>query len=170
MSLYIPDDVKDIMYKYKHNLEMKEICKEIEQNSYHCMNCNTCLMNVITPMFLECNECFGRICSDCAAFLHYGEIQSKNCLNCIAKDAYIEEIQRVLGRKLENMEDDRFLTILSDHNLIDYEILVLVNYMKDLNKDDYNYPQELHDDINQFCTSEWGYDDTSSMLPLEYDL
>lgn len=170
MTLYIPDDIKDIIYKYKHNLEMKEICKEIDNNSYVCMNCNNSLMDIIVPIYLDCKECCGKICIDCSPFLYYGELKTGNCLNCMAKDSYITEIERILGRKLYYMEDDRFITILIEHNLIDYEILMLVNHLKDLDKDEYKYPQELHNDINEFCTSEWGHDDTSSTIPLDYDL
>lgn len=170
MSLYIPDDVKNIMYKYKHNLEMKEICKEIKFNSYTCINCNSNCMDIITPIYIKCNECHGKICIDCSAHLHFGEEKTKNCLNCIAKNCYLLEIERILNRKLECMEDDRFLTILDDHNLIDYEVLMLVNHLKDLETNEFSYAQELHNEINIFCTSEWGYDDTSSIIAIDYDL
>ena len=166
MSLYIPNDVKDIIYKYKHNLEMKKICKEIEHNLYNCMNCENELMDNIVPIYLDCNKCYGKICIYCAANLHDEEIKTGNCLDCISKDCYISEIERILDKKLQCMEDDRFLTILDDHDLIEYEVLMLVKRLKDIEKNQFRYPQELHNEINIFCTSGWGYNN----IPLDYDL
>lgn len=168
MSLYIPsnipDDIQDIIYKYKHNLEMKTICNELTDTFYECMNCNENCNEIITPIYLECNQCSKKVCLYCATNLHSGEINSGSCLECIVKNLYLKEIERILDRKLEIMEDDRFLTILQEHQLIDYEIYVLVNHLKDIQKGTYKYPQQLHDDINTFATSEWGFNESSSLM------
>lgn len=171
MSLYIPDDIKNIMYKYKHNLEMKEVCNELEKSFYTCTYCSEHSSININPIFLSCKVCQDNICLNCSQHLNMAEKINNECLDCLSKEMYIEQIERILGKKLECHEDDRFLTLLRD--CIDYDILEIVNHLKYIESGRYKYGQELHDDISIFISSEFDQNNTSEIgidFELDYGL
>lgn len=149
----IPKDIKDLIYKYKHNLLMKEICNEIKKSFYFCIYCQIMKNNIISPFFLHCSKCNSKICFNCCSSLKYIDISKNNCLKCFAKDLYIKQIERILNRKLEIIENKRYLLLIN--NLIDYEILDTMRFLKHIQKGIYNDFEKLYNHISVFIISEF---------------
>ena len=155
MSLYIPDDVQDIIYKYKHNLNMKDTCNELKETFFRCINCKSNCNIHIHGIILTCKECKNHICSPCG--LSYIEEKNNICLECYASKTYIKEIERLLKRKLEFHEHDRFESLVN--NLFILDLLDLIDYLND-REGNYKYGQDLYNDIDMFIRSEYDLEQT----------
>lgn len=148
---YLPNEILNIIYKYKKELNINEINKEINNSFYHCHYCGEYKNKNITNICIKCIECDINICMKCKYNCMDLELKNEICLNCHCNKMYINEIDNVLERNTNIEEKERFLNILEQYDLYDLEKIDLINYLKQKKYRRY-HAQDLYDIIDNMIS------------------
>jgi len=122
MTLYIPKEIDDIIYKYIDNINKQNIKKELNNTNYKCDKCEK-INNCKLVKYKMCNNCKNIYCNKCIEKNNlYYNTEELDCIKCIQEKKYKYLIEKILNIKIDN--NNRFVVLFN--NLYNYD---LMNYL-----------------------------------------
>ncbi len=98
LLLTLPEDLENIVYKYNHQLKMKDVLDELMSTVHYCSGCN---MNKASIYNHNCQDCNEHMCDYC----YVEELTEESYITCSSTCYECKELSYIMA-EIEQYGDD----------------------------------------------------------------